>query len=68
VSDDTHVADVCWVVHQAPELLGRKVDHGCKMETEKARADVLCLVLKISESHFVLETKERWWSSRGIYL
>jgi hypothetical protein len=44
VSDDTHVTDVCGVVHQLPELLCREVDHGCKMETEKALGRFLCVL------------------------
>jgi hypothetical protein len=28
MGNDTHVADICGMVHQLPELLCREVDHG----------------------------------------
>jgi hypothetical protein len=27
MSDNAHVADICWVVHQFTELFSREVDH-----------------------------------------
>jgi hypothetical protein len=27
MSDDTHVSDICWMVHQLAELLCGEVDH-----------------------------------------